>query len=121
MTVMTKKLVCVSEPLGGTARVRQIPQHGHHQPRHSVHYPRHHQRQGSRHRRARCPDQQTNKRGVAMGRTIKLITVDEGALFKGTLKQFADCFFSNPTEESIRAWVAGMGPGATVEFTYEEG
>jgi hypothetical protein len=45
------------------------------------------------------------------------IIVDDGQTFHGTALQFADCFFSNVSRESIEDWAKSQG--STVEFVEE--
>jgi isoleucyl-tRNA synthetase len=50
---------------------------------------------------------------------IKWIKIANGDIFDGTPENFADCFFSNVSEENIRWWAEKELRGATVEITYE--
>lgn len=45
------------------------------------------------------------KKGKDMKRKkIKKITINNGAMFEGTVDMFKDCFFSNASEKVIRDW-----------------
>jgi hypothetical protein len=47
--------------------------------------------------------------GLSKGWIDGVFLVEEGAVFEGTRDQFADCFFSDPTEEGILDWAKNNG------------
>jgi hypothetical protein len=40
---------------------------------------------------------------------IVKIIVEGGVVFKGTVDQWKDCFFSNPTVSNIKSWCKDLG------------
>lgn len=37
------------------------------------------------------------------------IVIENGEIFEGDENHFADCFFTNVSEETVRGWCAGHG------------
>jgi isoleucyl-tRNA synthetase len=62
----------------------------------------------------------TTEAPPADARPLAWIRVLGGAVFEGTPAQFADCFFSNVSEDEVRRWAERQQPAPpSVEFWYE--